>query len=140
MANKKATVFQKINMMGGDETVCWPWMGATGGKHGRPYVRYEGKVRTAYSVVYELTTGDIVGTRLIRHKCDNPSCVNPNHLLLGTQMENLKDMSERGRGRSRVLSPEQIEKIRLSDKKPKELSAIFGVGGRHISRIKNQQS
>ena len=97
MTKGKSNVFKYINMMSGDSTVCWPWIGATGGKHGRPYIRYEGKVRTAYSVVYELTTGDIVGTRLIRHKCDNPICCNPKHLEIGTQKDNMRDMKERER-------------------------------------------
>jgi len=97
MTKGKSNVFKYINMMQGDSTVCWPWIGATGGKHGRPYVRYQGKVRTAYSVVYELTTGDIVGTRLIRHKCDNPICCNPKHLEIGTQRQNMQDMKDRER-------------------------------------------
>lgn len=97
MAKGKTNVFKYINMMGGNPDVCWPWIGATGGVHKRPYIRYDGKVRTAYSVVYELTTGDIVGTRLIRHKCDNPQCCNPKHLEIGTQRDNMRDMKERER-------------------------------------------
>jgi len=138
MANKKATVFQKINMMGGDETVCWPWMGATGGKHGRPYVRYEGKVRTAYSVVYELTTGDIVGTRLIRHKCDNPICCNPKHLEIGTQKENMKDMRERERHGIPKIVKNAWLKLYANGVTFKAIGERYGVSATAVSNYINQ--
>lgn len=133
MTKAKTNVFKYINMMNGDTTVCWPWIGATGGKHGRPYVRYQGKVRTAYSVVYELTSGDIVGTRLIRHKCDNPICCNPKHLEIGTQKQNMQDMKERERHGVPKIVKNAWLKLRSDGVAIKEIASRYGVSATAVS-------
>lgn len=49
---------------------------------------------------------------IARHSCDNPRCINPEHLVIGTQQDNVQDMMDRGRCGSRVLSPEDVAEIR----------------------------
>jgi hypothetical protein len=77
---------------------CWVWQGAVGGllKHGQ--VWNGEKVVYAHRVAWEIANGCPVPDGLIvRHKCDNPPCVNPDHLLVGTMQDNTNDMISRGR-------------------------------------------
>jgi hypothetical protein len=80
------------------ETGCLEWQA------GRCYDGY-GQVRNgtrtlrAHRVAYELACGPIPAGLLVRHKCDNPICVNPEHLEPGTHADNARDASERGRRR-----------------------------------------
>lgn len=75
---------------------CVEWTGrrtATG--YGR-LVR-GGKHLYAHRWTYQQEHGPIPAGMLVRHTCDNPPCVNPEHLVLGTQADNMRDMAERGR-------------------------------------------
>ncbi len=75
---------------------CWEWTGAkTHFGYGKMMIA--GKVVRAHRVSYELHVGAIPSELLIRHRCDNPACVNPDHLEPGTQADNIQDMMERGR-------------------------------------------
>jgi hypothetical protein len=83
-------------------TGCWLWIGTTHpiGGYGRikkridknKWVQYE-----AHRVSYELFKGIIPKYLMVCHKCDTPSCVNPNHLFLGTAKDNMQDMVSKGR-------------------------------------------
>lgn len=102
--------------------------------------------RLAYCTAHGLSIEDIAG-QVIRHTCDNPSCINPDHLLLGTQKDNMKDRGERGRtatgirnGKSK-LDPEITREIRQRYKPycpingGKALAQEFGVHQSNVSRI-----
>jgi len=58
---------------------------------------FDGKVQKAHRVAYMLTHGPIPDGGHILHSCDNPSCVNPDHLRVGTHTENMRDKLARGR-------------------------------------------
>lgn len=75
---------------------CWEWVGAKSYK-GYGQLRWKYKLLTASRLSYELYTGPIPEGLIIRHRCDNPSCVNPEHLEVGTYQENSDDMVSRGR-------------------------------------------
>lgn len=82
---------------------CWPWIGYKNHKgYGRMMVRIGNKFasRNAHRVSYELFVGQIPDGAIICHECDNPSCVNPEHLFLGTPLANTQDMLLKGRCRS----------------------------------------
>lgn len=77
---------------------CWEWQASTlTTRH--PYGRFWllGKNRLAHRVAYELEVGEVEDGKCVLHKCDSPRCVNPVHLFVGTQMENVVDMVVKGR-------------------------------------------
>ena len=76
---------------------CWVWVGSLNNKgYGR--INIGGIIKLAHRVSYEIAYGKIPSMMSILHKCDNPPCVNPNHLQVGTHKENIEDMIEKGRG------------------------------------------
>lgn len=98
--------------------------------------------RFAYFLYYARDPGD----KLVLHRCDNPSCVNPRHLLLGTQADNVRDMDSKGRGNRvrlqgirsgrALLSEEDVREIRQSSKSFAQLAREKGVSRGCIQHIK----
>jgi hypothetical protein len=81
-----------------ETTPCWDWTGprfTTGMKYGA--LKVDGKTWVAHRVSYTIHTGEIPEGLKVRHTCDRPVCVNPRHLLLGTDQDNSNDAVERGR-------------------------------------------
>lgn len=75
---------------------CWNWK--TLRADGRANAFYfDGKYRSAYRAAYLMYKGDIPEGFNVNHTCDNPACVNPDHLWSGTQTSNARDMVEKGR-------------------------------------------
>lgn len=77
---------------------CWLWQGL---KTAKGYGRYGKGGRRAHRIAYSEFIGEIPSGLLVLHSCDNPSCVNPNHLFLGTSADNTKDMVTKGRARGK---------------------------------------
>ncbi len=109
------------------------------------YVRWQG--RGLHRVIWMLHNGSIPKGMEIRHTCDNPPCVNPNHLLIGTPKDNTQDSINKNRraiqkgeshGRSK-LTDNQIIQIRLSINKTQlELANIYKVSQNAIWKIKHR--
>ena len=84
--------WEKVDVRSPSE--CWEW---TADKHGKlPYgkIKVERKTKLAHRISYELNRGAIPEGMQVLHSCHNPSCVNPNHLRLGTHKENMKDRQD----------------------------------------------
>jgi hypothetical protein len=75
---------------------CHIWTGGTDGR-GYGQISVQGRPAKAHRIAWELTYGSIPPGLHIRHRCDNPPCCNPSHLLLGTHPQNMADMVERRR-------------------------------------------
>ena len=82
-----------------EEDGCWLWLGAML-KTGYGQIEVDGKTRSTHRLSYELNCGPIPPGQVVRHCCDVRRCVNPDHLVLGTQADNVHDMWSRGRARS----------------------------------------
>lgn len=89
------------------ESDCWLWKGTKRAK-GYGQFKWNGKNVAAHRMAYTLAYGSIPEGLLIRHTCDNPPCVNPNHLLVGTDADNVRDMMERGRHASAAKYPSAL--------------------------------
>lgn len=80
-------------------TPCWEWSGSTSNGYGRfnRYSRLRNAHIYAHKFSYEIHCGQIPDGLYVLHRCDNPPCVNPDHLFLGTYADNHKDMISKGR-------------------------------------------
>ena len=80
---------------------CIPWWGGVDKGTGYGYVYQHGHKTTASRFVWEECFGVIPDGLFVLHRCDNPPCVNPDHLFLGTPKDNTQDMVAKGRDKSR---------------------------------------
>ena len=102
---------------------CWEWAAAkTKGGYGQFHIN--NKMQLAHRVSWvihnsDIPSGDHYGTTCVLHRCDNPSCVNPDHLFLGTQKDNNQDRMNKGRNVNVV--GEQHGKAKLSSRNVREI-------------------
>jgi len=125
---------------------CWIWTGARRNGYGAFLITNQGRKRVVYAhrLSFELVHGAIPKGLYVLHHCDNPVCVNPIHLFLGTQSDNLKDAGAKGRmarvGESNPFSKltwPQVESMRdlAKNLSTRKLASIFGIDHGHVARI-----
>ena len=119
---------------------CLVWQGACNGD-GYGEAQVCGKVWRVHRAVYNFLVEEIpVGIQVL-HTCDNPPCINPDHLFLGTESDNMKDMTSKGRGKHhgrKTLSEREKELISfrmMNGISRKEVASEFGVSPGHVSRV-----
>jgi len=133
-----------------EDTSCWIWKGARNTK-GYGQFWKDIKPELSHRVAYELWVKSIADGECVRHKCDDPSCCNPDHLEIGTQQDNMDDKVSRNRqarpkgelnGRAK-LTEDDVRKIRMllaTGISGMELSKQFKISPTQISSIKKNQN
>ena len=130
----------------GADGECWEWT-SSGTRDGYGKFSIAKRKMSAHRVSWIIAFGSIEDGACVLHRCDNPSCVNPGHLFIGTKKDNVEDMRSKGRqrwikaGEKRIkLSREQVEMLR-SDKangaSSPQLAARYGISESHARRIAN---
>ncbi len=118
-------------------TDCWVWIkGVDKDGYGQCHaakVAKENKVTRAHQLAWVMMNGPIPENMLVCHTCDNPSCVNPSHLFLGTCNDNVQDMMRKGRYRSGAKpNPDteaiiKLHKVKSSKEVAKEFNCSFSL-------------
>lgn len=122
---------------------CWNWIGfALKTGYGRLYCGKERGHMMAHRVSWEIHNGAIGDGLCVCHTCDNPRCVRPDHLFVGTHQQNMQDRQDKGRSvrligernGNAILTKDKVRAIRSEwpSKSQSELARIYGV---HLSTI-----
>lgn len=126
---------------------CWEFTGfrnAARGGYGR-LKGYGRETLSAHRLAWTLTRGPIPDGMLVRHRCDNPPCCNPEHLELGTAAENSADMGARGRrltgernpsGRLTVAQADEIRALSMEGRTLRGVADTYGVSRSRICQIR----
>lgn len=132
--SREQRFFEKVRRV---DDGCWEWLAK---KNNKGYGMFGGTkaegFTLAHRAAYEIARGKIPKGKWVLHSCDNRGCVNPDHLFLGTHVENMRDMHSKGRGRS-ILGPAEameIAKRRKAGERRGALAVEFGVS---VATIKN---
>lgn len=127
---------------------CWIWTGSCN-NHGYGHLSVNGRETLAHRASWALVYGSIPHGMLVRHTCDNPPCVRPDHLQLGDRAANMRDMSERRRASIGTknprakLTPDDVGRIRqlLATGEPQHvLAQRYGVHPSTISLIASRRN
>jgi hypothetical protein len=114
---------------------CWEWTGAkSSGGYGSLGV--DGKTVRAHRFSYELHFEKIADGLEVLHKCDNCKCVRPDHLFVGTQLDNVKDMRAKGRARYGETKGAKNGRAKLTEKDVRIIRRLgTKMGAKKISKI-----
>lgn len=146
----RLTEDERFNIRVNKDGRCWGW---TGAKNRAGYGVFSTKTsqsRLAHRIMWEKEKGAIPQGMQILHHCDNSSCVNPDHLFVGSQKDNMDDMANKGRkvivtgeqnGMAK-LTKSQVKEIRLIGKSLslRRVAALYNVSYENIRLILNKKT
>lgn len=101
---------------------CWEWTGSRSRGYGQ--MKLNGRIQRAHRAAYAFFVGEIPASLFVLHHCDNPSCVKPSHLFLGTQADNMQDAVRKGR--RAVNAGENNPASKLTWEDVREIRAVRG--------------
>ena len=132
-----------------DRRGCWPWLGTINNK-GYGMVSLNGRGMAAHRAVYMVLTGKPIPRELdLCHRCDNPKCVNPDHMFFGTRTDNMRDASAKGRMARgmrhphAILTDGQVKEIRervRSGEVQRHIAASMGIDFRTLNAVATRKS
>ena len=122
-------------------TNCWNWIGP---KHRQGYGYHKQMMAHRYS--YKYYKDDFNPTMCVCHKCDNPSCVNPDHLFLGTHKDNMQDMVKKNRCNKPIgdkhhnskVNPDIVRHIRKKEMQQRAYAKLYGLCQRTVAEIQKK--
>lgn len=125
---------------------CWLWAGAVD-EFGYGRIRTGGRSKTRTHVLsYQRHVGPVPSGKVVRHRCDMPSCINPDHLIIGTHLDNVQDRVDRKRSARGVghplhkLTEDDVRAIRADKRSQREIAAAYGIASHTIiGRIKRRE-
>ncbi len=117
---------------------CWNCTSHGGGRD-YPLVMRNGKLDRISRYAWRLNFGKILKGMHVLHHCDNPKCINPDHLFLGTRKDNMDDMMRKGRSRRKLTDKQAIE-IFKSNKSNRVLADKYKINAAIISNIRNRRN
>ena len=127
LGRKRAPVAERLNKKLVRRGKCLIWTGAKNNKkEGKGYgtISVNGKTALTHVVAYELAKGPVPSGKDVRHTCDVRLCCEPSHLILGTRLENQRDMVERGRS----AKGEDHSQVKLTEKQVLDIRAKYATG------------
>jgi len=107
---------------------CWLWEGTKNNMGYGMFMRVSPKKELAHRVSWALAYGSIPPGKNILHKCDNPACVRPDHLFIGTKKDNTQDMVKKGRNKYVAHPGEKNGNAKLTKRKVLEIRGAYETG------------
>lgn len=127
---------------------CWPWYGPLT-NDGYGLARIKGKIFRAHRLVYQSLIGPIPDGLYVCHLCDNRACVNPQHLFLGTPLDNMRDKQRKGRAwhprgeqsSAAKITEDDVRTIRAARFTPiSELARRYGISRNQVFTIRRREA
>lgn len=162
MTRALSEIIERVEGASGDG--CWIWPRAQDAT-GRGRLWLNGKIMLAHRAVWTLRVGPIPDGKILCHHCDNPSCVRPSHIYVGTHADNMRDMKDRRRSMAKrnpalasrlgrnaglmntwsrgtenpkaKLTVEQVDAIKGDSRPTKAVAAEYGVSRTTIQRVRS---
>jgi hypothetical protein len=128
-----------------NERGCWICTSHSKDREGYPRKKINGKKQNIHRIFYEKYKGPIPQGLHVLHTCDTRACINPDHLFLGTQNDNMHDMAQKGRSTygekhpNAKLTESQVLEIRFMLGTLLDIAEKYGISRNNVSLIKNRK-